>query len=542
MNNKNSIGEKLTSGFNMPYWVDSVDPIVYETLKENISADVVIVGGGLAGVSVAYNLILAGKKVVLVEDGFIGSGESGRTTGHLVTALDDRYYKLQALFGDEKTRLIAQSHKAAIDFVEDTVRKEKIDCDFERLDGYLFPDPSDDTISLRKEYEACTRAGLDVTEMDNVPGLNFLRTSLKFSNQAQFHCIKYLKALCEIIIAGGGRIFTATHATDISEKGIVTEDGFKAEAAHVVIATNTPVNNKYVIHLKQYAYRTYVIGAKIKKGSLPHALWWDTGNKDVNENIPPYHYVRLQSLDDTHDLLLIGGEDHHTGALESDTLPEERRYKLLEVWARGHFNVEEIIYKWSGQVMEPMDSIAYIGRNPADKNNIYIVTGDSGNGMTHCTIAGILIKDLILGKENEWEKIYDPSRFKLFTAGKIFFREVLGGLINYYKNKPDRLKTRNIMDIQRREGNVVELSGKRYGIFRDESDNMHFVQAQCAHLGCIVKWNRDEKSWDCPCHGSRYTYEGKVINGPANHDLLYHCGTVDSLLKYVEEKIAFETE
>lgn len=518
--------EKITSGTHDTPWINTVAPLAFRKLEENTDTDVVIVGGGMAGVSIAYALCKSGKKVVLVEDGFIGSGETGRTTAHLVTALDDRYYELERMFGEKKTALIAESHRSAIDFIENAIRSEKIECDFKRVEGYLFLHPSDKKESLVKELEAARKAGLKVEEASSVPGIsNYEGACLKFENQAQFHPLKYLKGLCDFIQSNGGTIYTNTRAKEIDHTGILSENGFKVNAKHVVVATNTPVNNRVVMHLKQYAYRTYVIGSKIKKGSLPGCLWWDTGDFNANENIPPYHYVRTQALDEDHDLLIIGGEDHATGLADIESKPEEERYAALEAWAKKYFKLGEIIYKWSGQVMEPMDGLAFIGRNPLDKNNVYIVTGDSGNGMTHATIAATLIDDLINERENKFENLYNPSRLKLLKAGNVFLKEFVGGFKNYYKAKKKDGKDNDLETLHENEGKIIELEGKKYGVFCDEENELHFVGAECTHLQCMVRWNNDEKSWDCPCHGSRFSYEGKVLNGPANIDLPYHTET-----------------
>lgn len=515
----NNSNEKITSGAHVPYWVESAAPIVYDKLDFNLDVDVVIVGGGMAGVTIAYCLSEAGKRVALVEDGHIGSGETGRTTAHLVSALDDRYYELERQYGKDNSRLIAQSHANAIDFIERAVAAENIDCDFKRVNGYLFLHPSDHPESLEMELEAALRAGLEVIKVNRIPGMVGEIEALEFYNQAEFHPLKYLKGLCAAIVADGGYICTNTHAAKIDQEGIETNEGFKIKAKHIVVATNSPVNSKYIIPTKQFPYRTYVVGFKVKKGLIPAALWWDTGDFSVNEDIPPYHYVRTQKFDDLHDLLLVGGEDHPTGLADAENKPEGKQYELLEQWARARFaGLEEVAYKWSGQVMEPMDSLAYIGRSPMDAENIYLASGDSGNGMTHGTIAGILITDIILGKENEWEKIYSPSRMKLFTAGKLFFKEFVGGLINYIKLKPEHLETQ-LKDIPVNEGRIMEYHKKKCGAYRDETDTIHFVSAECTHLGCTIKWNNDEKSWDCPCHGSRFTYDGKVLNGPANDPL-----------------------
>ncbi|HKC67273.1 MAG TPA: FAD-binding oxidoreductase, partial [Bacteroidia bacterium] len=424
--------EKFTAGTHIPYWIDSVKPLAFSKLSLNKEVDVVIIGGGIAGVTIAYCLSKAGKTVALVEDGFIGSGETGRTTAHLVTALDERYYEIEKMYGVEKAKLIAQSHAKAIDFIEGTIKALHIDCDFERLDGYLFLHPTDEVSTLKKEIETATSAGLEVQLVNEVPGIKNIYQGIRFPNQAKFHPLKYVKALCEYIEKNDGSIYTNTHAKEITEKGIVTDEGYEIKAEHIVVATNTPVNNRIAMHLKQYPYRTYVVAAKIKKDVLPDALWWDTGDFSVNSSNPPYHYIRKQNLNSEHDLLIVGGEDHATGLSEAENISEEGRYAALEKWMKEHFPEAEIpIYKWSGQIMYPMDSLAYIGHNPFDKDNVYIVTGDAGNGMTYGTIAGKLITDLITGKENKLEKIYAPSRMKLFSAGKVFLKEFVGGLINY---------------------------------------------------------------------------------------------------------------
>lgn len=516
MDSKIEENGKITSGMNHSYWVDSMPLAQGHPLNKNLQTDVVIVGGGLAGLSVAYCLSKAGKKIVLVEDGLLGSGETGRTTAHLVTALDDRYYRLEEIFDKETVKTIAQSHMAAIDFVERTVKNENIDCDFERVSGYLFLDPSDKEDSLNRELTAAKNAGIDVTEIVQVPGmLSKSGKSICFHGQAEFHPLKYLIGLCNAVRAKGGKIYTETHASEISTEGIKTANGFTITADYVVIATNSPVNSKYTLPLKQDSYRTYVIGALVKKGMLPKALWWDTGDQKSKNIVPPYHYVRLHSYNETHDLLISGGEDHPVGEVGEKVID---RFAVLQEWTRKHFPIGNIIYRWSGQVLEPMDSIAFIGRNPWDKENIFIVTGDSGNGMTHCTIAGILITDLINGKENPWEKIYKPSRFTIGESGPVFKKlggDFVSAIKSFFEMNNGEAKTR----VPNGEAKVMEIQNRKVGIFRDMEDHLHVVSAECMHLGCTVSWNKDEMTWDCPCHGSRYTYEGKVINGPANSDL-----------------------
>ncbi len=519
----NAIEDKRTSGAHISFWTESNPSVLSQPLRKSTKTGVVIIGGGIAGMTIAYTLCKRGIRVVVVEDGFIGSGESGRTTAHLVTSLDDRYYKIEKIFGEKGAKLAADSHMKAIDYIEQIIRDEHIDCDFKRVDGYLFLHPSDKEDSLEKEYQASIRAGVKVEMVNEIPGmLNKERKALKFSNQGEFHIMKYLNGLCAVILRMGGEIFTETHAEKIQENGIVSSEGFAIAADDIVVATNAPITSMYIMPLKQFAYRTYVIGGLIRKGDLPAALWWDTGNHEGHSDIFPYHYIRTAAYNDEYDLLISGGEDHLTGLADANGATEEHRYEKLETWTRQHFPMQEIVYKWSGQVMESMDCLAYIGRSPGEEMNLYIVTGDSGNGMTHGTIAGILIPDLIQGIDNKWKDIYEPDRFKLFKSGKTFLKENVDTLIQYFKTNPKDTDAENLKSLQKGEGIIVKLNKEKYGVYRDDEGLLHWVSAECTHLKCIVKWNNDEKTWDCPCHGSRFSYKGEVMNGPANDALDYH--------------------
>lgn len=365
------------SGHTTSVWMDTTDVTDLPAVKQDIRTGVCIVGAGIAGMTTAYLLARAGRAVVVIDDGPIGGGETGRTTAHLTAALDDRYYQIQKLHGQEGARLAAESHSAAVTRIESIASLEDIDCDFERVDGYLFLGGDSTPDELDRELAATHRAGLTDVEMVDKAPFDFWDSgrALRFPRQAQFHPIKYLNGLTRAILRDGGQIFSHTHAEKIEDGEpcrVTTTDGHVIAADHIVVATNSPVNDWVILHTKQSAYRSFVIGARVPRGSIPRGLYWDTPD--------PYHYIRLQEVDVRLDpdradeILIVGGEDHKTGQ-EDDA---ERRFRALEDWTRERFPmVKSIEFKWSGQVMEPVDYLAFIGKNPGTDEHIYVATGDS---------------------------------------------------------------------------------------------------------------------------------------------------------------------
>jgi len=471
------------------------------------------VGAGIAGLTTAYLLAREGRAVVLIDDGPLGGGETSRTTAHLTAAPDDRYFDIEKMHGEEGAKLAAESHMLAIHRIETIASMEDIDCDFERVEGYLFLGGADTRKVLERELEATHRAGITDTQLvDRIP-FDFWDSglALRFPRQATFHPLKYLKGLARAILRDGGKIYTGVHAEKIEDgepARVTTSDGHVISADNVVVCTNTPVNDWLIIHSKQAAYRTYVIGARVPKGSVPHGLYWDTPD--------PYHYVRLQTAEDKsgneldYDILMVGGEDHKTGQA-ADT---EERFVRLEQWTRERFPmIERVDYRWSGQVIEPVDYMAYIGKNPGGDEHIWIATGDSGNGMTHGTIAGIVLNELVQGREHQWTRLYDPSRIRL-RAGPGYLKENVN-VAEQYKDWFTGGETRDVAAIPAGEGAVIGRGRGKIAVYRDERGNIHQLSAVCTHLYCIVHWNNTEKTWDCPCHGSRFDPYGKVVNGPA---------------------------
>jgi glycine/D-amino acid oxidase-like deaminating enzyme/nitrite reductase/ring-hydroxylating ferredoxin subunit len=498
------------SGKTVSVWVAGITPPSGAGLQEDLDVDVCIVGGGIAGITTAYLLAKAGKSIALVDDGPLTGGETARTTAHLVFYIDDGLEEIERLHGTDNLRLHVDSHRAAVDRIEQISRDEQIDCDFARIDGYLFVSPDGYKHDyLEKQIDAAHRIGwTDVQWIDRAPIDFDTGRCLRFPKQGQFHPLKYLAGLLRAIERLDGRLIAHTHAEQIeggSDARVVTRNGRTIRCNSIVVATNTPVNDRFAIHTKQAPYRTYAIGCTMPRGSVAAGLYWDTED--------PYHYVRLQPGPDR-DVLIVGGEDHKTGH-SNDGL---ERFNRLHAWTKQRFPmIQNLAFTWSGQVMEPVDAVAFIGRNPMDASNVYIATGDSGQGMTHGTIAGMLISDLILGRRNRWSDLYNPSRTSLKSAME-FAKENLDVAMQYADWIMPGQRS-DVKEIAPGSGAVIRRGLTKVAVHRDEAGAVHELSAVCPHLGCVMQWNDTEQSWDCPCHGSRFTPEGKVVNGPALGDM-----------------------
>lgn len=498
----------IDSGSTRSLWHLDTLPIARDPLEGDTTTSVCVIGAGIAGLSVAYELCRAGRPVVVLDDGVVGGGATLRTTAHLASGLDDRFHRLEYLHGERGAQLAAESHAAAIDRIERIVSEERIACDFARVPGFLVVgDGCRD--ELDEECEAAGRAGLEVKLRPRFsPSGHDFGRALEFARQAQFHPGKYLAGLLAAIERRGGRVHGGSHAVELEGGGAARVRTARGEVRceAVVVATNTPVNDRLVMHTKQAPYRTYVVAGHIPTESLEPMLIWDTAD--------PYHYVRTQP-GDGHDWLIVGGEDHKVGQDDE----HEARFDALLSWTKARFSkLSHATVRWSGQVLEPHDALGFIGRNPMDHDNVYVATGDSGNGMTNATIAGLLIRDLVLGHANPWAELYDPAR-KSLRAAKDFVRENL----NFAAQYRDLLTPGDVDDvaaIARNDGAIVRRGLRKIAVYRDPQGGLHAHSAICPHLGCAVRWNDVERTFDCPCHGSRFAAtDGHVVNGPANTGL-----------------------
>ncbi|WP_213436974.1 MULTISPECIES: FAD-dependent oxidoreductase [Lysobacteraceae] len=490
----------------------TADPPVFAPLSADAHARVCIVGAGIAGLTTAYRLARAGADVVVLEEGDLHDGQTARTTGHLSDALDDRYCRLEHLHGEQGARLAAHSHGVAIDMIERTCIDERIVCGFARVDGYLVRGHDDARTArlLDDEFAAARRAGIAVERVAAPPGaMAAFGDALRFPRQARFHALDYLGGLARAFVQLGGRLHTHTRVDAVdggANAGATCANGARVQAEAVVVATNVPFNDRIAIHAKQAAYRTYVIALRLDPGAVPDALLWDM--------CEPYHYVRIAHARNG-TWLVVGGEDRKTGQDDAPAV----RYEVLESWARHHFpDALDVGYRWSGQVIEPIDGLAFLGHNPGFADNVYIATGDSGNGLTHGTIAGALIADLIVDGDSPLRALYSPSRLNL-RAADAFVRETLN-FVPYYADWMSAGEIEGLGALPAGEGAVLRCGLQKVAAWRDDAGALHLHSAMCPHLGCVVHWNGAERSWDCPCHGSRFdAVDGHRLNGPAVHGL-----------------------
>lgn len=499
-----------SSTSNPSLWMLNADAPRRAALAEDVDASACVVGAGYAGLSCAYFLAKAGRSVVVIDDGGVAGGESALTTAHHTALVDPRYADIESTHGLETARVVADAHSRAIDAIESIAESERIDCGFERLDGFLLLAPGRSLEELRKELDAARRAGLEAELVEKIPTPGFpAGPALRLPRQAQSHPVKYLLGLAAAIERLGGRIYERTHAASIEDGDparVVTAEGRVITAETVVVATNVPVNDRLVFHTRQFPYRTYVATARVPAGSVPKGLYWDTAE--------PYHYVRLAPGEEPgYETLVIGGEDHKTGQADD----AEARWARLGLWARERFpSIERMERAWSGQVVETADGLAFIGRNPGERA-VYVVSALSGNGTTYGTVAGMIIADLARGKTHPWAEAFSPLRPKTRGAGE-WVRENANAVARYGRYlKPSERPS--IDDIPRGSGAVMRRGLRKVAVYRDENGVLSELSAICPHLGGVVCWNPGEKSWDCPVHGSRFSPTGEVLNGPANSNL-----------------------
>lgn len=483
----------------------------FEKVSSNGEFDAVVIGGGITGVTAAYLLKKAGKKVCLLERNRIGHVDTGLTTAHLTMVTDLRITELINKFGEESAALTWQAGAHAIDIISANVRDLEIDCEFRRVNGYLHESISaqrDESKDLEGDFEAARKLGFSAEFMEHVPYFN--RPGVMFPNQGKFHPLKYLMAMAASIEGGGCRVFEHAEVSEVQDDPQrVIVGKFEIKAEKVIIATHVPLTGKTgfvnatLLQTKIYPYSSYVIGAKLPKRLIPDASFWDTSD--------PYYYLRVEP-GSRNDYAIFGGNDHKTG--QSDDT--QQRFDHLKETLLNIIPQAKPDRQWSGQVIETNDGLPYIGETA---NGQFAATGYAGNGMTFGTIAGAMARDYVLGQANPWQELFSVDRKKVIGGAWDYVTENVDYPYYFVKDRLTRPEAIDPHKLEPGEGKIIGIGGQRVACSRSEDGQLTAVSAICTHMGCVVHWNNGEKTWDCPCHGSRFQATGEVLGGPAETPL-----------------------
>ena len=496
----------------LPYWADSASFPNFPKLDRDIDVDVAIVGGGIVGLTTAYLLTAAGRSVALLERKRCAQIDTGHTSAHLTMVTDTPLVELSSRFGESHAQAVWDAGLASIAQIETIAADEDIDCEFLRIPGYQHARDGKASPHLvktfKEEADLAAKLGFDAQLVDAVPFAG--GSGVRFEDQARFHPRKYLAGLANAIRERGGAIYEHSNADEFSDAPrSITSNGHRVTCRDIVIATHNPlvglanVTAAALFQTKLALYSTYVVAGRVASGTIPDALYWDTDD--------PYRYVRIDSRRD-YDLVIAGGEDHKTGQVDDTDACYERLERAISRAIPGI----ELTHRWSGQVIETPDGLPYIGLMT---DHQYAATGFAGNGMTFGTLSAMIITDAVLGRKNPWQELFDPSRKALRHGLWDYLKENVDYPYYLMRDRFAGAAGRTLRAVPRGEGRIIERDGKKLAVYRAPNGSTTVRDATCTHLGCIVGWNAAERSWDCPCHGSRFQPGGQVISGPAEAPL-----------------------
>ena len=495
-------------GFKTSLWQNEMPDYISKTKTQNKNKfDVMIVGGGVTGISTALQLQKSGLQCVVAEAHNLCFGTTGGTTAHLNTFFDNNYDKIEKNFGAEAAHLIAKATNKALDLYHANVEEYNIDCGYEQKDGYLYSQDEKQTEELNKIYEASRKAGVDVAYTDRIPVPVEFDKAIVYHEQANIHPSRYVYALAKAFEENGGVILQDCMVKDFNGDKVLeveTSQG-KIETRTLIWATHIPPGVN-LLHFRCAPYRSYAMAVSLNNDAYPDGLAYDMYD--------PYHYYRTQIIDGKK-YLIVGGEDHKT-AHEENT---EKCFNRLEAHVCKYFDVKEVNFKWSSQYFEPADGLAYIGHLPGNPANVLVATGFGGNGMTYSHIAAITLTDLITKNESEYAKLFDPDRLKPIAGFANFVKENVDVVKEFIGKRLSVEKLNDLADLAPGEAKVIKYEGKSLALYKDEGGGLHAVSPVCPHAKCSVGWNSAEKSWDCPCHGSRFNADGEALTGPTTTDL-----------------------
>jgi glycine/D-amino acid oxidase-like deaminating enzyme/nitrite reductase/ring-hydroxylating ferredoxin subunit len=495
-----------------PYWSLTAKLPQFDSLFSDLQVDVVVVGGGLTGITTAYLLKQAGAKVALLERARCAAADTGHTTAHLTYVTDYRLEQLVKAFGREGAKAFWEGGMAALDQIAEIVSKQEIDCEFKWVPGYLHgqltKEDARDRKSLEEDADLARELGFDAEFVERVPYAN--RPGIRFANQAKFHPLKYLAPLLQAIPGGGSYVFENTEMSQVDSEPLTVHAGkHRIRCEYLVIATHTPLIGKSstssatLFQSKLALYTSYVLGARLPRGIVPEALFWDTSD--------PYYYLRVETRSD-HDYAIFGGEDVKTGQ-EKDP---EAVFRRLGEQLRKVLPAAQIENRWLGQVVETNDGLPFIGENEGKQ---FIATGFCGNGFTLGTLSAVMARDRYLGRSNPWFDLFRVDRKKFHGGTWRYLKENLDYPFYMLRDRLTRAEAESVDEIEVGEGKIIKLDGKKVAGYRDEDGKVTLLCPVCTHMSCIVRWNAADKTWDCPCHGSRFKPDGEVFAGPAETPL-----------------------
>lgn len=491
---------------NKSYWISSSKGKDYNKLDKDIETECLIVGGGITGVTAAYLLAKEGIEVVLVDADKLSMGSSGRNTGKVTVQHDDFYWQIEKKYGTESAKLYYEANKEGLNFIEEAISKNNIDCNFEKVPAYIFTEEESYINDIQREYDTCKKIGIDCDYHNSLPLPLNIKAALSFNNQGQFNPKQYIDGLAESALKLGAKIYENTPIVDLSTLDAYeckTRDSKIIKAKKIIIASHAPWYDGLNLYFaKEVAERSYLLAADLREG-LPKGMF-------INLENPSRTFRTYEG--EGKKLLIIGGGDHKVGQGKK----EEEIYDRLREYAKETFNVEKFRYKWSAQDYMSFDKLPFIGHISSKQENIYVATGYSKWGITNGTSAAIIIKDLITKGSSKYSDIFNPSRKGSYFT-KDFIKENVNVAINMVGGKLNLGS--DYMPKEKGEGKIINIEGERYGAYRNFDGELYIVDITCTHLGCELKFNGAEKTWDCPCHGSRFDYEGNVLDGPALHPL-----------------------
>jgi glycine/D-amino acid oxidase-like deaminating enzyme/nitrite reductase/ring-hydroxylating ferredoxin subunit len=488
-------------------WEKVSTPVSYPPLTQDIHADVLIIGAGITGMTAGFELAKAGVTAVIVEAHRAGDGTTGYSTGNLYVPVQPYYQHIRSKFDKETIRVVAHSRKEALDYIERTVKECGIDCHFSRRPDYMFTETRSKDF-IEKEFETLKEAGIAVEYTQDIPFPTDAKRAIYFPDQARFNPKTYIDGLAKAFTQKGGKLFEKTEIKEAEERNGQCRARTKRHtitARAMIMATHTP-KGIHTMQMLAAPYRSYVVAAKLEGNQYPNGHFW---NADPNGYISSTHAVYGQELD----MLMVAGGHHKTGqAAHADA---EHYYKNIESYIRERFKVDAILHRWSAQHYQAADDVPYIGLAHHRSKHFYVAGGYFADGLTYGTTAGCILADRIQDKANPWAKTYEATRFTPIASAGAAIRENVNVLSEYLKDLPGCRDATRFADIKPGEGGIVEMHGEKFAAYRDEDHALHVVSAVCTHLKCIVRFNNAEKTWDCPCHGSRFALDGGVLEGPA---------------------------